>query len=25
MKKGKFGLFYGCGNYPKCRHTMQVS
>jgi len=25
MKKGKFGAFYGCSNYPKCRYTKQVS
>lgn len=25
LKKGKFGSFYGCSNFPKCRHTKQVS
>lgn len=24
-KSGKYGLFYGCSNYPKCRHTKRVS
>ena len=22
-RNGKFGTFYGCSNYPKCRHTQQ--
>ncbi|RKJ38677.1 NERD domain-containing protein, partial [Butyricicoccus sp. 1XD8-22] len=21
LKKGKYGSFYGCGNYPRCRYT----
>lgn len=21
-RKGKFGTFYGCSNYPRCKHTM---
>ncbi|QPC47634.1 NERD domain-containing protein [Mangrovibacillus cuniculi] len=25
MKKGKYGSFYGCSNFPKCRYTKQVS
>ncbi|WP_053360932.1 NERD domain-containing protein [Bacillus sp. FJAT-27251] len=25
MKKGKYGPFYGCSNFPKCRYTKQVS
>ncbi|MFN7252922.1 MAG: NERD domain-containing protein [Anaerobacillus sp.] len=25
MRKGKFGQFQGCSNYPKCRYTRQVS
>jgi hypothetical protein len=25
LKKGKFGSFYGCINFPKCKHTRQVS
>ena len=24
LKKGKYGSFYGCGNYPKCRYTKTV-
>lgn len=24
LRKGKFGQFYGCSNYPKCRHTKPV-
>lgn len=24
-KKGKYGIFYGCSNFPKCRYTKQVS
>jgi hypothetical protein len=24
LKKGKFGSFYGCSNFPKCKHTRQV-
>jgi len=23
-RKGKFGTFYGCGNYPKCRFTRNI-
>lgn len=22
-RKGRYGSFYGCSNYPKCRHTMK--
>ncbi|WP_163099693.1 NERD domain-containing protein [Peribacillus alkalitolerans] len=25
IKKGKYGSFYGCRNFPKCRYTKQVS
>lgn len=25
LKKGKYGPFYGCSNFPKCRYTKQVS
>ncbi|UCZ52895.1 NERD domain-containing protein [Bacillus shivajii] len=25
LKKGKYGSFYGCSNFPKCRHTEKVS
>ncbi|MFD2639143.1 NERD domain-containing protein [Piscibacillus salipiscarius] len=25
QKKGKYGSFYGCSNYPKCRYTGKVS
>uniref|UniRef100_A0A2A3JPQ8 DNA topoisomerase type IA zn finger domain-containing protein n=1 Tax=Alloyangia mangrovi TaxID=1779329 RepID=A0A2A3JPQ8_9RHOB len=25
LKKGKYGSFYGCSNFPKCRYTKQVS
>lgn len=25
MRKGKFGSFHGCSNYPKCRYTKQIS
>ncbi|WP_157888214.1 nuclease-related domain-containing protein [Bacillus marinisedimentorum] len=25
LKKGNFGSFYGCSNYPKCRYTKTVS
>lgn len=25
QKSGKYGLFYGCSNYPKCRHTKRIS
>lgn len=21
-RKGKYGRFYGCSNYPRCKHTM---
>lgn len=24
-RSGKFGVFYGCSNYPKCRYTMKKS
>jgi len=24
-RKGKFGQFYGCSNYPKCRFTKQIN
>lgn len=24
MKKGKYGSFYGCSKFPKCRYTKQV-
>lgn len=24
IKKGKNGKFYGCFNYPKCRHTESI-
>lgn len=24
LKKGKYGSFYGCGQYPKCRFTRRV-
>ena len=24
LRKGKFGAFYGCSNYPKCRFTRQA-
>ncbi|WP_268877755.1 topoisomerase DNA-binding C4 zinc finger domain-containing protein [Priestia abyssalis] len=24
MRKGKYGSFYGCSNFPKCRYTKQV-
>ncbi|MFA4937134.1 MAG: restriction endonuclease [Patescibacteria group bacterium] len=24
-KKGKFGSFYGCTNYPKCKYTTNVN
>jgi DNA polymerase-3 subunit epsilon len=24
LRKGKFGEFYGCSNYPRCRSTMRV-
>lgn len=23
LRKGKYGDFYGCNNYPKCRHTQK--
>lgn len=22
LRKGKYGTFYGCSNYPKCRYTI---
>ncbi|MDD4532112.1 MAG: type I DNA topoisomerase [Bacilli bacterium] len=25
LKKSRFGVFYGCSNYPKCRYTQKVS
>ncbi|WP_084715719.1 topoisomerase DNA-binding C4 zinc finger domain-containing protein [Virgibacillus sp. SK37] len=24
-RKGKYGLYYGCSNFPKCRYTKKVS
>lgn len=24
LRKGKFGVFYGCGNFPGCRYTQNV-
>lgn len=24
-RKGKFGQFYGCSNFPKCRFTKKVN
>lgn len=24
IRSGKYGKFYGCGNYPKCRYTKQL-
>ena len=24
LRKGKYGDFYGCGNYPKCRYTHKL-
>ncbi len=24
LRKGKFGEFYGCSNYPKCRYTLKI-
>lgn len=24
LKKGKYGNFYGCSNYPKCRYTLKT-
>ena len=24
QKKGKYGAFIGCSNYPECRYTMKV-
>ena len=24
-RKGKYGKFYGCTNYPKCKHTEQIT
>lgn len=24
LRKGKFGEFYGCSNYPKCRYTLKL-
>ena len=23
IKKGKYGKFYGCQNFPKCRYTLK--
>ena len=23
LRKGKYGEFYGCSNYPKCKYTMK--
>ncbi|WP_235802030.1 topoisomerase DNA-binding C4 zinc finger domain-containing protein [Ureibacillus massiliensis] len=25
LKRGKYGSFYGCKNYPSCRYTKKVS
>ena len=25
LKKGKYGSFYGCYKYPKCRFTKNIS
>ena len=25
QRQGKFGKFYGCSTYPRCRHTEQLS
>ncbi|WP_433745153.1 NERD domain-containing protein [Falsibacillus pallidus] len=25
IKKGKYGGFYGCNNFPKCRYTQKIS
>ena len=25
MKKGRYGEFYGCGNYPRCRYTKNMN
>ncbi|HSJ38132.1 MAG TPA: NERD domain-containing protein [Planococcus sp. (in: firmicutes)] len=25
LKKGRYGSFYGCSNYPICRHTKKIS
>lgn len=24
LRKGKYGEFYGCSNYPKCRYTLKI-
>lgn len=24
-RKGKFGIFYGCSNYPKCKYTKKIA
>ena len=24
LRKGKFGQFYGCSGYPKCKYTKQI-
>lgn len=24
-KEGKFGVFYGCSNYPSCKHTSKIA
>ncbi|MBP3327757.1 MAG: topoisomerase DNA-binding C4 zinc finger domain-containing protein, partial [Clostridia bacterium] len=24
LRKGKYGEFYGCSNYPKCRYTIKI-
>ena len=24
-RKGKYGEFYGCENYPKCKYTKKIS
>lgn len=25
LRKGKYGQFYGCSNYPRCKHTEQIA
>lgn len=25
LRKGKFGEFYGCSNYPKCKYTLETN
>jgi len=24
LRKGKYGDFYGCSNYPKCKYTQKI-